>query len=769
MLIAPALDLVLKINPVPGLSFAFALFTFIVTTVNEVQTSKTQLEVLATAIGQLLATLNAEFRAERLSTASCSRPLKDLKILLEDVHRFVEKEQGRGFVQALWNKDACLTTIEGFYRRIEITVSAFQITALLNVKSMLQNDQKAKGKDTDDLNTRLTALQHSHRDLRRTLDINQSNMIALMVSIQRKLDAQETSKSLENKFLHHTLQYLASMSGRQVTVGDWMISSFEVEFTDLIGEGGFGKVYKGTWNRTEVAVTVVRGSTGATPDISILRKEIDIWLTLRHPNILQFLGANTLDEKPFIVMPYIPENARQFLQKRPDFDPIQVLRDASLGLTYLHSRKICHGDLKGLNILVDASGRSMLCDFGLARVKADITTRSGLKEPQSMPGSRNWMAPEVMTGSPPRMASDVYAFAMTLYELYTDDIPLATVAYGDFIELVVRSSVRPQRPGSDECPRMDDALWHLAERCWLGDPSSRPSATRVYDTISQIISAPPQPRTIYSVVEERDSHPNLSELAGTTNIKSVSRPKSCDGTTSVATDDLQQRKESQAALLRKLQRTLGNNDPDTLAAMHDLACTYYQLGRPESAEELQIEVMNRRKKILGPDHSDTLTAMHNLTFTYRRLQRLPEALALGVAVTEKRKHILGAEHPNTLGAMHNLALTYYDLRSLREAAELQEFVLNQQKRVLGREHPDTLTTMYNLAQTYHDLGRFRDAEDVLVSVYERRKRVLGKGHPSTLLTMEKLVETYERQGRSKRAKARATTTEGGSKASLLLS
>ncbi|KAJ7854764.1 kinase-like protein, partial [Mycena leptocephala] len=199
-----------------------------------------------------------------------------------------------------------------------------------------------------------------------------------------------------------------------------------------------------------------------------------IWLTLRHPNILQFLGANTLDDTPFIVMPYIPNNARQFLSQRPAFDPVYILRDASLGLQYLHSRKICHGDIKGINILVEDTGRSLLCDFGLSRVKADLTTRTAQEGSEITAGSRNWMAPELLAGSLPKMASDVYVFGMTIYELYTDESPLAGIAHTDFIELVFRLGVRPERPDVDEVPRLTDPLWNLAEQCWIHKAKERP-------------------------------------------------------------------------------------------------------------------------------------------------------------------------------------------------------------------------------------------------------------------------------------------------------
>ncbi|KAJ6562386.1 kinase-like domain-containing protein [Mycena capillaripes] len=213
-------------------------------------------------------------------------------------------------------------------------------------------------------------------------------------------------------------------------------------------------------------------------------------MTLRHPNILQFLGANTLDDRPFVVMPLIPHNAREFLRTRSSFDPVYILRDISLGLEYLHSRKICHGDLKGINVLVENSGRALLCDFGLARLKADITSRTRTTAVTTVSGSRNWMAPELLSGSLPRTPSDVYAFGMTVYEvniLYTDEIPMSAVPFGDFIELVFKLGVRPDRPDEEEGRQMGDDIWALAERCWDKDPKARPTARQIYDSINIIL------------------------------------------------------------------------------------------------------------------------------------------------------------------------------------------------------------------------------------------------------------------------------------------
>ena len=69
------------------------------------------------------------------------------------------------------------------------------------------------------------------------------------------------------------------------------------------------------------------------------------------------------------------------------------------------------------NILVEQSGRALLCDFGLSRIKADATSRTAHTGNTRITGSRNWMAPELLAGAPPKMSSDIYAFGMTLYEV----------------------------------------------------------------------------------------------------------------------------------------------------------------------------------------------------------------------------------------------------------------------------------------------------------------------------------------------------------------
>jgi serine/threonine protein kinase len=70
-----------------------------------------------------------------------------------------------------------------------------------------------------------------------------------------------------------------------------------------------------------------------------------------------------------------------------------------------------------MNVLVDDDKKAVLCDFGLSRVKADVTSRTAILGTAVITGSRNWMSPERLNGGMVRKPSDIYAFGMVIYEV----------------------------------------------------------------------------------------------------------------------------------------------------------------------------------------------------------------------------------------------------------------------------------------------------------------------------------------------------------------
>src|SRR5436305_182635 len=169
----------------------------------------------------------------------------------------------------------------------------------------------------------------------------------------------------------------------------------------------------------------------------------------------------------------------------------------------------------------------------------------------------------------------------------------------------------------------------------------------------------------------------------------------------------------------------------------------YSDGRYNEAEVSFMEVAEWRKKVLGEEHPDTLTSMANLASTFWNQGRWKEAEELEVQVMETSLRVLGEEHPDTLATIANLASTYRNQGRWKEAEELFVQVMETSLRVLGQEHPDTLTSMANLASTFWNQGRWKEAEELDVQVMETRKRVLGQEHPDTLTSMKKLAWTLK--------------------------
>ena len=176
---------------------------------------------------------------------------------------------------------------------------------------------------------------------------------------------------------------------------------------------------------------------------------------------------------------------------------------------------------------------------------------------------------------------------------------------------------------------------------------------------------------------------------------------------------------------------LGDEHPDTLTSMANLASTYWNQGRWKEAEELEVQVMETRKRVLGEEHPSTITSMANLASTYRNEGRWKEAEELFAQVMVTSKRVLGDEHPDTLTNMANLASTYWNQGRWKEAEELEVQVMERRKRLLGEEHPSTLTSMNNLAFTFMAMDGKDEAIRLMETTVRLRKKVLGPDHPYT--------------------------------------
>jgi eukaryotic-like serine/threonine-protein kinase len=218
------------------------------------------------------------------------------------------------------------------------------------------------------------------------------------------------------------------------------------EIQEKLGEGGMGAVYRAVDRLTgeTVALKFVLNSLQAltaddvTEDQNFqisLAREFKMLASLRHPNIISVLdyGFGTFNNttQPYVAMEILPQ-AQSFVQYGDTLQSVESKIVLSLGLlqalAYLHRRNILHRDLKPDNVLVTAEHQLKVLDFGLAIEQGAEGTFAG---------TFLYMAPELLSGGDPSVASDLYAVGVMVYELLTGRNPFSRDAAWQTINAVM--------------------------------------------------------------------------------------------------------------------------------------------------------------------------------------------------------------------------------------------------------------------------------------------------------------------------------------------
>ena len=202
-----------------------------------------------------------------------------------------------------------------------------------------------------------------------------------------------------------------------------------------------------------------------------------------------------------------------------------------------------------------------------------------------------------------------------------------------------------------------------------------------------------------------------------------------------------------AKVLNVQRRVLGADRPETLESAHELAQLYEEEGKTALAEPLLTETLKVRRRILGEDNPDTLLTMNTLGSLYQALGRYEEAERLMTKALAVQRRVRGEDHPETLDTMNSLALLYDTEGRYAPAEQLYSEALAIKRRVLGEEHGETLATMNNLASLYRTEGKYAQAEQLQTRAFEMERRVLGEEHSQTLASMNNLAVLYQEQGR----------------------
>uniref|UniRef100_A0A804RHC1 non-specific serine/threonine protein kinase n=1 Tax=Zea mays TaxID=4577 RepID=A0A804RHC1_MAIZE len=289
----------------------------------------------------------------------------------------------------------------------------------------------------------------------------------------------------------------------------------------VLGEGGFGRVYKGwvderTMNPTRsgigMVVAVKKLNQESVQGLQEWQSEVNFLGRLSHPNLVRLLGYCVEDRELLLVYEYMPKGSLEnhLFRKGGSFEPIswnlrlRIAIGAARGLAFLHSseKQVIYRDFKASNILLDTNYNAKLSDFGLAKNgptggDSHVTTR--------VMGTYGYAAPEYVATGHLYVKSDVYGFGVVLLEMLTGLRALDTARPAQQHNLV--EWAKPYLADRRKLPRLVDPRLEgqypskaalqaaqLTLRCLEGDPRSRPSMAEVVLAIEAMEQLRVRPR-----------------------------------------------------------------------------------------------------------------------------------------------------------------------------------------------------------------------------------------------------------------------------------
>ena len=277
------------------------------------------------------------------------------------------------------------------------------------------------------------------------------------------------------------------------------LRELEIDLSEKIGEGGFGKVYAGLWkNLIPVAFKKLIYQQITKKKQEQMVKEIKIFSSLDHPNIVKMFGVVVEKDNIGIVMEYLPKTLFHaiFIEEVifTNEQKKKIISEIISALDYLHTPqdgsppkpKIAHCDVKSQNILLDKSHTAKLCDFGLSAIKNTMQSSSSRSLAVPGQGTPRYAAPEVLRGEVLSMSglmmSDIYSLSLVVFEILVEEEPYEDLGHLQLIENVGRGSLRPATEGKSLSLEAKQLLWIG----WDKEAWRRPTVKKFAEEFSKI-------------------------------------------------------------------------------------------------------------------------------------------------------------------------------------------------------------------------------------------------------------------------------------------
>ncbi|HKR56294.1 MAG TPA: serine/threonine-protein kinase, partial [Gemmatimonadales bacterium] len=274
---------------------------------------------------------------------------------------------------------------------------------------------------------------------------------------------------------HLFLDFQAALAGRY---------SLERE----LGRGGMGVVYLAREVRLDrlVAIKLLPPELAAVPGLrDRFLREARMAARLSHPNIVPIFAVDEIDQFVFYAMAFVDgETLAHRVQTRgpmPPGEATRLLREVAWALAYAHVQGVIHRDVKPENILLEASGRALVTDFGIARV----TRETGATGPGEVIGTPEFMSPEQAVGDTVDGRADLYSLGAVGYFTLQGSPPFSGGSAASLLSQHIATPV-PLLEG----PGIPRRLARALERCLAKDPAARPQKGEDFaESLGQVLEA----------------------------------------------------------------------------------------------------------------------------------------------------------------------------------------------------------------------------------------------------------------------------------------
>jgi serine/threonine-protein kinase len=242
-----------------------------------------------------------------------------------------------------------------------------------------------------------------------------------------------------------------------------------------LGRGGMGVVYKGHEPALNRYVAIKMLSPALAHDESVKERflrEARSMAALNDPHIIQIYFIGETEGQPYFAMEFVEgESLSTFLKREGRMSPEAAARaiyQTALGLATAHDKGVVHRDIKPGNLMLNARGQIKIADFGIAYSTTDLSKK--LTSTGEFVGTPGYLSPEVCTGQPVDIRSDIFSLGIVFFELLTGRMPFTDESPLGLMLEVVRAEIPDVRSLNGE---VDDGLTAILKRMTEKDPAAR--------------------------------------------------------------------------------------------------------------------------------------------------------------------------------------------------------------------------------------------------------------------------------------------------------